>query len=137
MKRFRLITLSIIMVFALSSLAFAADVMVKSKEGLGAYLTDGKGMTLYYFKKDAKDISNCKDDCVKNWPLFYAEKLEPAKGLDVKEFGSITRADGKKQSTFRGYPLYYFFQDKAPGDTKGQGVKDIWSTIDPATFMKK
>lgn len=49
----------------------------------------------------------------------------------------ITREDGKKQTTFRGYPLYYWAGDKAPGDTKGQGMKNVWYVIDPAKFPPK
>jgi predicted lipoprotein with Yx(FWY)xxD motif len=28
-------------------------------------------------------------------------------------------------------PLYYFARDAAPGDTKGDGVKEIWSLAQP------
>ena len=30
-------------------------------------------------------------------------------------------SDGKQWVTYNGLPLYYFANDKAPGDTKGQG----------------
>ena len=49
----------------------------------------------------------------------------------------LEREDGKKQTTFRGYPLYYWAGDKAPGDTKGQGVNNVWYVIDPAKFPLK
>src|SRR3989304_1730320 len=47
------------------------------------------------------------------------------------------RGDGKKQATFRGYPLYYWGGDKAQGDTAGQGVNNVWYVIDPANFPPK
>ncbi len=28
-----------------------------------------------------------------------------------------------------GYPLYTFAQDTAPGDVKGQGLKDVWHVM--------
>ncbi|MGW8323142.1 MAG: hypothetical protein ACWGSD_16460, partial [Thermodesulfobacteriota bacterium] len=44
------------------------------------------------------------------------------------------RDDGTKQSTFRGYPLYYWSGDEKEGDTNGQGVKNVWFVIDPGNF---
>jgi predicted lipoprotein with Yx(FWY)xxD motif len=35
-------------------------------------------------------------------------------GLDAKNFGTITRANGKKQTIGKGMPLYFFAGDKAP-----------------------
>jgi predicted lipoprotein with Yx(FWY)xxD motif len=38
--------------------------------------------------------------------------------------GIITRTDQPvKQVTYNDAPLYFFVQDQAPGDTKGQGSK--------------
>lgn len=111
-----------------------AKIMVKEKEGIGSYLADNKGMTLYYFKKDSPGKSACTGACLEKWPIFYAEKISAPKGVAAKDFGTITREDGKKQTTYKGWPLYYFFQDKNPGDTKGQGVNNVWYVINPATF---
>ena len=57
--------------------------------------------------------------------------------MKAEDFGTITREDGKKQTTFRGYPLYYWVGDKAAGDTKGQGMGNVWHVIDPAKFPPK
>ena len=113
------------------------EVQTLSKEGVGTYLADAKGMTLYWFKKDSPGKSACAGPCVDKWPLYFRESVKAGKGLVDGDFGTITREDGKKQSTFRGYPLYYWGGDKAPGDTSGQGVKDVWYVIDPAKFPPK
>ena len=47
------------------------------------------------------------------------------------DFGTITREDGQKQTTYKGMPLYYFAGDKAAGEVKGQGVKDVWYVAAP------
>ncbi|HZE93176.1 MAG TPA: hypothetical protein VEZ49_00600 [Gemmatimonadales bacterium] len=47
----------------------------------------------------------------------------------------FTRTDGKKQSAFDGHPLYYFVDDKVPGDVKGLTFPPglgHWFNIDPA-----
>ena len=42
----------------------------------------------------------------------YMYAVAPKDGLKAGDFGSITRADGKKQTTYKGLPLYYFAGDK-------------------------
>jgi predicted lipoprotein with Yx(FWY)xxD motif len=106
-------------------------VNVTQKEGIGSYLTDIKGMALYTFKKDSPGKSACEGPCVANWPLFYRDKVEAGDGIAVVDFGTITRADGKMQTTYKGMPLYYFSKDAKPGDTMGQGFKDLWSVAKP------
>lgn len=139
MKKFNITLIIIALVASIASLALADHHAVKSaaKEGLGTFLTDAKGMSLYWFTKDAAGTSNCDAGCLEKWPLYYRETVAPPTGVDAGDFGTITRGDGQKQTTFRGWPLYYFVMDKAAGDTKGQGVKDVWFVIDPAQFPVK
>ncbi|MEZ4598282.1 MAG: hypothetical protein R2940_00640 [Syntrophotaleaceae bacterium] len=112
-------------------------IKIASQEGLGNYITDAKGMTLYWFTKDQPGVSVCTGGCLEKWPAYYREEVLPPEGVPAEDFGTIERSDGTKQTTFRGYPLYYFFMDKQPGDVKGQGVNNVWFVIDPANFMKK
>lgn len=114
----------------------ASTVKFMSKRGVGRYLADAKGMSLYYFKKDSTNKSVCTaaGDCLTKWPIFYAEKIVVPKRLKAKYFGEITREDGKKQTTYKGWPLYYFFKDAKPGDMLGEGVNNVWYVIYPAKF---
>jgi len=123
----------LIAILVVTGTAFADNhaVKVAKKVDIGSYLTDIKGMTLYTFAMDSPGKSACEGPCVDNWPLFYKETVEAKEGLDAKDFGTITRDDGKKQTTYKGMPLYYFIKDKKPGDTMGQGVKDAWSVAKP------
>ena len=106
-------------------------VKVAKKDGVGSFLTDIKGMTLYMFKKDTPGKSACEGECVAKWPVYFVETVAAKDGLDAANFGTITRADGKKQTTYKGMPLYFFAGDKAPGDTAGQGIKDVWYVVTP------
>ncbi len=106
-------------------------VKVAKKDGVGSYLTDIKGMTLYSFKKDTPGKSACEGECLAKWPPYYVETVAPKDGLKAEDFGTITRADGKKQTTYKGMPLYFFVGDKKPGDTAGQGLKDVWYVVNP------
>ena len=107
------------------NVAAAAPFKVMQK-GSDSFLADSNGMTLYYFTKDASGSSTCTGQCVDRWPVFYTDNVMVPAGMDAKEFGVISRADGKKQSTFRGWPLYYWAGDKAPGQTNGQGFNSVW-----------
>jgi predicted lipoprotein with Yx(FWY)xxD motif len=119
--------------FILSGTAYAEHhaVKVAKKDGVGSYLTDIKGMTLYYFKKDSPGKSACEGPCAEKWPAYFREKVEPKDGLAAGDFGTITRGDGKKQTTYKGMPLYYFFKDVKPGDTAGQGFNEVWYVVNP------
>ena len=123
-----------IIALALASTAAADDhtVKVASKKDFGSYLTDAKGMTLYVFKKDSPGRGACScDRAPTRWPLYFREKVAATGGAKEGEFGTITREDGQKQTTYKGLPLYYFAGDKAPNDTNGQGVKEVWFVAQP------
>ncbi|RED60273.1 cupredoxin domain-containing protein [Cohnella lupini] len=98
------------------------------------YLVDSSGRSLYYFDKDPIGKSVCEGNCLANWPVFHADSIVVPKGLKTEDFGEITRSDGIKQTTFKGYPLYYVAQDTKRGDLKGQAVGDIWFAVNPSTF---
>ena len=117
----------------------AMDHAVKNatKDGVSSYLADAKGMTLYWFKKDSPGKSACAGPCIGNWPIYYRENVAPGEGTKAEDFGTMTRDDGKKQTTFRGYPLYYWAGDTAAGDTKGQAMNGVWYVLDPGNFPPK
>jgi predicted lipoprotein with Yx(FWY)xxD motif len=123
----------VVVAFLAGGIALSAEpVKVVNKDGVGSFIAcDVTGMTLYNFKKDTPGKSACEGGCLANWPLYFVESVAAKDGLDAKNFGTITRADGKKQTTYKGMPLYFFVGDKAPGDTNGQGVKDMWSVVNP------
>ena len=52
-------------------------------------------------------------------------------GVDATLLGTITRDDGSTQVTYNGWPLYYFQDDAAAGDTNGQGLGGVWFLVSP------
>jgi len=106
-------------------------VKIMEKETVGKYLADGRGITLYSFAKDEKNMSNCIEGCAVNWPPFYADPAAVVEGCEASDFATITRSDGRQQTTYQGKPLYYFKNDKYPGDTFGHGLGDAWFLITP------
>ncbi|MGB3399956.1 MAG: hypothetical protein WBA34_07270 [Candidatus Deferrimicrobiaceae bacterium] len=134
---FWVVAVVVFLMMGVQAHAMDHEVQTLSKEGVGNYLADAKGMTLYWFKMDSPGKSACAGPCVDKWPLYFRESVKAGKGLVDGDFGTITREDGKKQSTFRGYPLYYWAGDKVRGDTNGHEVKKVWHVVDPTDFPPK
>jgi predicted lipoprotein with Yx(FWY)xxD motif len=112
-----------------------ASVQVSKKDRIGAYLTDGKGMSLYMFEKDGPNHSTCHDDCARAWPPLLTQGA-PGAGAEVdkSKLATIKRPDGTTQVTYAGMPLYYYAKDTAPGEVKGQDVEEFgadWYLVSP------
>lgn len=106
-------------------------VTLKTNSTLGDILVDGKGMTLYVFTKDVNGQSACTGGCLIDWPVYYAPNLVPGTGIDAADFGTITRSDAAMQTTYQGWPLYYYKGDHATGDVTGEAVGNIWFVAKP------
>ena len=110
----------------------AAPVLqVASSAKLGSILVDGKGMAVYRYAQDSKDMSACADACLKKWPaVVAAAELKAGPGV-TGSLGKIKRADGVEQVTINGMPLYTYAADEKPGDVTGQGVGNNWFALAP------
>ncbi len=126
--------------FALSILCLPAlaednySVNVSADKFLGTLLVNQSGYTLYYFSGDAggDGASTCIDECAAKWPPFYAEVITVPESLRTVDFSTITRADGSKQTTYKGWPLYLYSGDGEPGDTFGSERDDgLWHIVSP------
>lgn len=101
-------------------------VSISTHATLGEILVDGNGKTLYVFTKDSGGQSQCTDNCLTAWPVYYAADVKPQAGVDLADFATITRSDGRMQTTYKGWPLYYYSGDKAKGDATGEAVDNEW-----------
>lgn len=132
-----LVVVGMIVLGISAAMAMHHAIKIQEKDGIGKYLTDTEGNTLYAFKKDSLGKSACAGPCIEKWPIYYRETVAAPSAIEAADFGTITREDGKKQTTFRGYPLYYWINDKTPGETTGQGVNNVWFVINPDSFPLK
>jgi predicted lipoprotein with Yx(FWY)xxD motif len=102
---------------------------------LGPIVTDQNGRTLYRSEKDKANpsVSNCTGDCATNWPPVIVDDPAAVKLDDVDKslVGTVDRADGTKQLTLAGYPLYRNAKDTRAGDINGQGVGGTWFASTP------
>jgi predicted lipoprotein with Yx(FWY)xxD motif len=110
-----------------------ADTIKTADTALGKILVDAQGKTLYYFANDipASGASSCYGQCAVVWPIFSTDAIKVSSPLDPADFGSITRTDGSKQTTYYGWPLYYYQGDTKAGDTNGENVLKVWFVVKP------
>ena len=109
----------------------APGVQLATNAQFGKILTDSAGNTLYFFTIDADGSSGCTGGCLTAWPVFYTNSNKLGDGLEANDFATITRSDGKPQTTYKGWPLYYFQNDTKAGDVKGDPVGDVWFVAKP------
>ena len=113
----------------------SAAVVSTHSSPAGTYLTDGKGRTLYLWKADTSSTSNCAGPCAKTWEPYTTSGSPKASGDAQQSMLSTTnRSDGGTQVTYADHPLYYYDDDKNPGDMEGQGSNEFgnkWYVVGP------
>jgi predicted lipoprotein with Yx(FWY)xxD motif len=112
-----------------------ATVYSSYDDELGTILVGSDGMTVYMFTNDEPGVSNCYDQCASNWPPVTAESADAiVPGVNLPgELSTVERTDGTLQVAYNGWPLYFYQQDDARGDTVGEGVGEVWFTVTPET----
>ncbi len=106
-----------------------ATTLMTSVTSLGTILVDSQGMTLYTFRNDKPGVSNCEGACATLWPPLTVTGTPTASQGINGTLGTITRSDGSSQVTYNGLPLYTYSPDTSPGDTLGQGYKNLWYVV--------
>lgn len=109
--------------------AAGAALAVASTEDGGVYLTDAAGRALYVLEGEPRDSVTCYDECAQEWPPFAAGRTRPAAGSDAVRaelVSVVTRREGRRQVAYNGHPLYYYHDDREPGQTAGHDVHDQW-----------
>ena len=102
----------------------------------GRILFDGNGRALYAFTRDPRSRSVCTGACAAVWPPFLvSSRPKPAADVVGRLIGTTRRADGKLQVTYGGRPLYYYVNDRKPGQVLCQNVKEfggLWLVVRPS-----
>jgi predicted lipoprotein with Yx(FWY)xxD motif len=124
-------------VLSIPAAAGAAGTTVKvHKSRYGRILVDGQGRTLYLFTRDRGAKSRCYGACARAWPPLLADSdPQAAGGADAAKLGTTVRRGGATQVTYAGHPLYYYVNDRRPGQILCQDVAEFggtWLVVSPA-----
>lgn len=113
-------------------------IKVVNNNEFGKILVNQDNQSMYFFAGDVSGESKCSGGCADKWPAVTGERydLEIGSNLEESDFGTITRADGQKQITYKGWPLYYLSPDsdgklENPGQTLGDGLGSVFHIAKP------
>lgn len=115
---------------AVSEAAFT--VRAANVPGVGNVLVDGNGRTLYILASEKGGKISCTSSggCTTIWPPVVLPSGMAhgiaGSGVQASLLGTVTGPTGDVRLTYGGWPLYTFESDTAPGQAKGQGVKDVF-----------
>jgi predicted lipoprotein with Yx(FWY)xxD motif len=113
-----------------------AAVVTTKKTSLGTFLVDARGRTLYLWDADKGSMSACSGACAQAWPPLTATATPKASGaVKASLLGTTKRADGSREVTYAGHPLYTFAGDTQTGKTTGEGSNGFgapWWVVSPA-----
>jgi predicted lipoprotein with Yx(FWY)xxD motif len=109
--------------------AVGTTVMIVQKSAIGYVLAEANHQVVYTYSKDKKGGKpTCTGSCAQTWlPATGVPQAGPADVFPAK-FGLVTRADGTKQITYNGYPLY-LLKDAKPLATTGNGMGGVWHVV--------
>ncbi|MGN6129322.1 MAG: COG4315 family predicted lipoprotein [Nocardioidaceae bacterium] len=119
-----------------SPVAHTTGRIAVAQTSAGKVLVDPTGRTLYVFAPDSRGHSTCSGSCATYWPPApAADAAHGATPAVTAKLGSIKRADGSKQLTANGYPVYTYVGDHARGQANGQGTNlsgGLWWVVSPS-----
>ena len=104
-------------------------VMIVQKSAVGYVLAEANHQVVYTYSKDKKGGKpTCTGACAVTWvPATGTPQAGPADVFPA-QFGLVTRADGTKQITYNGLPLY-LLKDAKPLATTGNGQGGVWHVV--------
>jgi predicted lipoprotein with Yx(FWY)xxD motif len=109
--------------------AAARATVAVAKSTYGQILFDGRGFALYAFTRDPRGRSACSGACAKAWPPYIVRgRLVAGGGTRASLLGTTRRADGSRQLTYAGRPLYYYVGDREAGQVLCQNVVEFGGT---------
>jgi predicted lipoprotein with Yx(FWY)xxD motif len=104
-------------------------VLIVQHSNLGWVLAEANGQVVYTYGGDSKGGSpTCTGTCASLWPAVTGLPMAGPADTLPGQLGTIAMANGAKQITYNGYPLYTF-KGAAPLSTKGNGVEGKWHVI--------
>ena len=106
-----------------------ATVLIVQRSKLGYVLALANGDVVYTYKNDKQGGSpTCTSSCAALWPAVTGIPTTNSGEKLPGTLGVVTMANGGKQITYNGYPLY-IFKSERPLATTGNGVDGLWNVI--------
>jgi predicted lipoprotein with Yx(FWY)xxD motif len=109
--------------------AIGTTVMIVQNSAIGYVLAEANHQVVYTYSKDKKGGKpTCTGACADTWiPATGTPEAGPA-DVFSGQFGLVTRANGVKQITYNGLPLY-LLKGAAGMATTGNGQGGVWHVV--------
>ena len=109
--------------------AVGTTVMIVQKSAIGYVLAEANHQVVYTYSKDKKNGKpTCTGACAETWiPATGTPEAGPA-DVFSGQFRLVTRANGVKQITYNGLPLY-LLKGAAGLATTGNGQGGVWHVV--------
>jgi predicted lipoprotein with Yx(FWY)xxD motif len=107
-----------------------STVLHVQKSSIGWVLAVANGQVVYAYDKDPKGgPPACTGSCAQMWlPVTGGNPVASPADKGLGTLGTVATANGAKQITYNGSPLYTFKGAKALA-TKGNGMDGVWHVI--------
>jgi predicted lipoprotein with Yx(FWY)xxD motif len=104
-------------------------ILIVEKSAIGYVLAEANGRVVYTYGKDTKGGSpTCTDSCAAIWLAVTGKPQASAADNLPGTLGTVSDANGAKQITYNGMPLYTYKGAKS-FVTTGNGVGGVWHVI--------
>lgn len=104
-------------------------VLIVQKSDLGYVLAEANGLVVYTYGNDKKGGSpTCTGSCASLWPPVTGNPKSLSADTLPGTLGTVSDANGAKQVTYNGYPLYTY-KGSQPYTTTGNNVGGVWHVV--------
>ncbi len=104
-------------------------ILIVQKSKLGYVLAEANGQVVYTYSQDKKGAPpSCTGPCASTWPPVTGVPMARSGDHFPATLGTVTDANGAKQITYDGMPLYTFKGAK-PLSVAGNGVGGAWHVV--------
>ena len=106
-------------------------VLIVENTAAGYVLATANQVVVYTYGNDKKGgPATCTASCAANWPALTVQNKPLVVVGDTlpAKLGTVATADGHKQITYDGMPLYTF-KGAGPYSVAGNGVQGLWHVI--------
>jgi predicted lipoprotein with Yx(FWY)xxD motif len=104
-------------------------ILIVQKSKLGYVLAEANGQVVYVYSGDKKGgVPTCTSSCAAAWPAVTGNPQASAADTLPGKLGTVSDANGAKQITYNGLPLY-IFKGAKPLSVAGNGVGGMWHVV--------
>ena len=104
-------------------------VLIVQHSALGWVLAAANGQVVYTYDKDTKGSApTCTGSCAATWVPLTANPVASSADTGLGALSTVSTANGAKQITYNGMPLYTFKGAKSL-TTSGNGMGGVWHVV--------